>query len=80
MSTENRQFLVQLIGPTGVVRVNGKAQCFIEEAPSSLEVERRLIDRKMDIDPITGSYQYGGQFIECWIDVRELPDRHATRS
>ncbi len=79
MSNENKQFLVQLIGPTGVVRISGKAQRFIEEAQNSLEVERRLVDRKMDIDPITGSSHYGGQFIGCWIDVRELPDPHTTR-
>ena len=79
MSKENKKFLVQLIGPAGVVKVSGKLQRFIEEAPSSLEVERRLVDRKMDIDPITGSYHYGGKFIGCWIDVRELPDPHTTR-
>jgi hypothetical protein len=79
MSKDNKKYLVQLIGPAGVVRVSGKPQRFIEEAPSRFEVERRLVDRKMDIDPIMGSNHYGGQFIGCWIDIRELPDPHATR-
>ncbi len=74
MPEETKQYLIQLIGPLGVVIVNGKAQRFVEEAPSRLELERRLADRKMDIDPIKGSSHYEGRFIGCWIDVRELPD------
>ena len=68
-----KQFLVQLIGPTGVVVVNGKPQRFVEEGESQLDVARRLEDRKMDIDPIKGSSAYEGRFIGCWIDIRELP-------
>ena len=78
MPDEIRQFQIQLIGPMGVVRVNGKAQRFIEEATSRLDLERRLIERKMDIDPIKGSSLYAGRFIGCWIDVRELPDPQET--
>ncbi len=78
MPDEIRQFQIQLIGPMGVVRVNGKAQRFIEEAVSRLELEQRLTERKMDIDPITGSSLYAGRFIGCWIDVRELPDPQET--
>jgi hypothetical protein len=74
MPDETKQYLIQLIGPLGVVRVNGKAQRFVEEASSHLELEQRLADRKMDIDPIKGSSRYEGRFIGCWVDVRELPD------
>jgi hypothetical protein len=74
MPDETKQYLIQLIGPLGVVRVNGKAQRFVEVASSRLELERRMADRKMDIDPINGSSRYEGRFIGCWVDVRELPD------
>jgi hypothetical protein len=78
MSEETKQFLIQLIGPTGVVIVNGKVQRFIEEASSCQELERRLVDRKMEIDPIKGSRHYVGQYIGCWVDVRELSDPQNT--
>lgn len=78
MPDEIKQFQVQMIGPMGVVRVNGKSQRFIEEATSRLALERRLAERMMDIDPIKGSSLYKGRFIGCWIDVRELPDPQET--
>lgn len=74
MSSDIKQFLVQLVGPSGVLMVKGKAQRFIEEAMNRDEIERKLVDRKMDIDPIKGSVLYQGQYIGCWIDIRELPD------
>lgn len=73
MADETRQFLIQLIGPQGVVVVNGKAQRYIEEAANRIELERLMVKSKMDIDPITGSALYEGRFIGCWIDIRELP-------
>ncbi|ODB84913.1 hypothetical protein A3194_14205 [Candidatus Thiodiazotropha endoloripes] len=78
MPDEIKQFQVQMIGPMGVVRVNGKPQRFIEEAISRLALERRLAERMMDIDPIKGSSFYKGRFIGCWIDVQELPDPQET--
>ena len=73
MPDEIKQFQVQMIGPMGVVRVNGKSQRFIEEATSRLALERRLAERMMDIDPIKGSSFYKGRFIGCWIDCPGTP-------
>ena len=78
MDEDDKQFLVQLIGPSGVVVVDGKRQQFIEMAPSRSLLERRIAKQKMDIDPVTGSHQYEGRFIGCWIHIQELPDPQET--
>lgn len=74
MSEAIKQFLVQLIGPSGVVEVNGKKQQFIEEAASSQELEQRLAQQKLDVDPILGSRLYAGRYIGCWIHIQALPN------
>ncbi|MEN8131245.1 MAG: hypothetical protein ABFS45_13840 [Pseudomonadota bacterium] len=74
MSEEIKQYLVQMIGPSGLVTVNGKPQQFIEEATSQQELEKRLTKQKLDVDPVFGSSLYAGRFVGCWIHIRELPD------
>ena len=78
MNKDIKQFLVQLIGPYGLVIVKGKPQQFIEEATSRIVLERRITDRKMDIDPVAGSALYSGRYIGCWIHIQELPDPQET--
>lgn len=69
-----KQFLVQLIGPSGVVEVNGKKQQFIEEATSTQDLEQRLAQQKLDVDPVKGSRLYAGRYIGCWIHIQALPN------
>ena len=69
-----KPFLVQLIGPSGVVRVNGKPQQFVEIATDGQALEQRMAEQKLDIDPVLGSRLYPGRFIGCWVHVRELPN------
>ena len=78
MSEVIKQYRVQLIGPSGVVEVNGKKQQYIEEAASQQDLEQRLSQAKQDIDPILGSRRYTGRFLGCWIDIQELQDPQGT--
>ncbi|MCP3871218.1 MAG: hypothetical protein GY703_24590 [Gammaproteobacteria bacterium] len=78
MSGENQQFIVQLIGPSGLVEVNGKPQQFIEEACSQRELEQRLAEEKLDVDPILGSSLYAGRFLGCWIHIQALENPQGT--
>ena len=73
-ASASKQFLVQLIGPSGVVRVNGKPQQFVEMATDGQALELRMGEQKLDIDPVLGSRLYPGRFIGCWVHVRELPN------
>ena len=74
MSEATQQYLVQLIGPSGVIEVNGRKQQFIEEATNRQALELRLNQQKLDIDPLLGSNLYPGRFIGCWIHIQSLPD------
>ena len=69
-----KPFLGQLIGPSGVVRVNGKPQQFVEIATDGQALEQRMAEQKLDIDPLFGSRLYKGQFLGCWVPIRELPN------
>jgi len=78
MSEAIKQYLVQMIGPSGIVEVNGKRQQFIEEASSQHALEERLAKHKLDVDPVIGSSLYKGRFLGCWIYIQELPNPQGT--
>jgi hypothetical protein len=63
-----------MIGPSGVVRVNGKPQQFIEVATDVQELEKRMAEQKLDVDPLLGSRLYEGRFLGCWLHILELPN------
>lgn len=78
MSEAIKQYLVQMIGPSGIVKVNGKPQQFIEEADTKHALEERLAEHKLDVDPVIGSSLYKGRFLGCWIYIQELPNPQGT--
>lgn len=65
---------MQIIGPNGIVSVNGKVQRSIEEALNGDEIEAKLDSLKMNIDPLKGHQLYEGRYLGCWIDVQQLPE------
>ncbi|MCU7829541.1 MAG: hypothetical protein KZQ85_10785 [Candidatus Thiodiazotropha sp. (ex Myrtea sp. 'scaly one' KF741663)] len=77
MLDEVKKYHVQLNGPSGVVYVHDKAQRFIESGRNQEEIERILEDRKMSVDPISGTCE--GNFLGCWIEIRELPEKYEDR-
>ena len=78
MNESTQQFLVQIIGPSGVVKVHGKRQQFVEEAPNRQVLEKSLTAQKLDIDPVMGSRLLPGRYLGCWVHIQALPDPQGT--